>query len=169
MPRLMLYGSRLYGYAPYARGLRSCTIEWIILWMARKRKLTNCLSYSEHWINFHIIYYPLYMLIMQVYHDSDRMRDFDHMPDSDRKIWLRSRLRPPFPTPVDITTSDVSPDPDHASWLRSMSTPSILPPQLWKTLHGRARWLQHLTTRTLSQKQTERDAWIDQHSEPQIA
>jgi hypothetical protein len=54
--------------------------------MARKRKLANFLSYSEHWISFHIIYYPLYMLTMQVYHDFNRMRDFGHMPDSGRKI-----------------------------------------------------------------------------------
>jgi hypothetical protein len=54
--------------------------------MARKRKLANCLSYSEHWINFHITYYPLYMLIMQVYQDFGRMHDFGRMPDSGQKI-----------------------------------------------------------------------------------
>jgi hypothetical protein len=54
--------------------------------MARKRKLANCLSYLEHWIHFYIIYYPLYMLIMQIYHDSGRMRDFGRMPDSGQKI-----------------------------------------------------------------------------------
>jgi hypothetical protein len=88
MPHPMLYGSRLRGYAPYAYGLqsRSGLTEWIILRMAHKRILTNCLSYSEHWINFHIIYYLLYMLIMQVYHDSGRMRDFGRMPDSSRMI-----------------------------------------------------------------------------------
>jgi hypothetical protein len=64
MPRLMLYGSRLRGYAPYARGLRSGPTEWLILRMARKRKLANRLSYSEQWVNFHIIYYPLCMLII---------------------------------------------------------------------------------------------------------
>jgi hypothetical protein len=52
----MLYVLRLCGYAPYAHGLLSCPTEWIILRMARKRKLTNCLSYLEHWIDFHIIY-----------------------------------------------------------------------------------------------------------------
>jgi hypothetical protein len=121
-----LYGSRLHGYAPYARGLWSCLAEWIILRMARKRKLTNCLSYSEHWINFHIIYSPLYMFIMQVYHDSSRIRDFSRMPDSGRI----SRLRSPYPTPVDVTTSDISLDSGHASRLRSMSTPPVLPLQL---------------------------------------
>jgi hypothetical protein len=44
-----------------------------------------------------------------------------------------------------------------------MSVPHVLPPKLWKTLHGWARWLQHLTTRTLSQKQAGRDAWLIQH------
>jgi hypothetical protein len=78
----MLYGSRLRGYAPYARRLWSGLAEWIILRIARKRKLANCLSYSEHWINFHIKYYPLYMLVIQVYYDSGCMRDFGCMPDS---------------------------------------------------------------------------------------
>jgi hypothetical protein len=86
MPRPMLYGSRLCGYAPYARGVWSGPAEWIILQMAHTGKLANHLSYSEHLINFHIIYYPLYMLIIQIYHDSGRMRDFGRMPDSDRKI-----------------------------------------------------------------------------------
>jgi hypothetical protein len=58
-----------------------------------------------------MVYYPLYMLIMKVDHDFGRMRDFGRMPDFDQKIGLRS----PFPTPVDITTSDVSPNSDHAS------------------------------------------------------
>jgi hypothetical protein len=62
-----------------------------------------------------------------------------------------SRLRSSFPTLVDVTTSDVSPDSDRASRLRSMRVPPILPPQLWKTSQGRARWLHHLTTRTVSQ------------------
>jgi hypothetical protein len=56
--------------------------EWIILRMACDRKLANRLSYSEHWINFHIIYYPLYVLIKKLYHDSSRMHDFSHVPDS---------------------------------------------------------------------------------------
>jgi hypothetical protein len=113
MPHLMLYGSGLRGYTPYAHGLRSDPPECIILWIARKRKLTNRLSYSEHWINFYIIYYPLYMLIMQVYHDYGRMRDFG------RKIWLRSYIPTPVAllTLVDVTTLDISPDFDCASWL----------------------------------------------------
>jgi hypothetical protein len=90
MPCPMLYGSRLRGYVPYARGLWFDPAEWIILWMARKRKLANYLSYSEHC--FHIIYYSLYMLIMEVYHDSGCMPDFGRMPDSDQKIWLWSYI-----------------------------------------------------------------------------
>jgi hypothetical protein len=40
-------------------------------------------------MNFHIIYYPLYMLIMHVSHNSDRMPDSSHMPESGRKrrLW----------------------------------------------------------------------------------
>jgi hypothetical protein len=107
----MLYGSYLRSYLPYARGLWSGPAELIILRMSHKRKLANRLSYSEHWINFHIIYYPLYMLIMQIYHDSSRMRDFGRMLDSSRI----SRLWSHFMTPVDVTTSDVSPDSGCAS------------------------------------------------------
>jgi hypothetical protein len=110
----MLYGSRFCGYAPYAHGLRSCPFECIILRMARKMKLTNCLSYSEHWINFHIIYYPLYILIMQVYHDSERMRDFGCMPDSGRKIWLRSYIQ----TLVALPDSGRCHNFGRISWLR---------------------------------------------------
>jgi hypothetical protein len=48
-----------------------------------------------------------------------------------------------------------------------MSVTHVLPPQLWKTSHDWARWLQYLTVQTLSQKQTGRDAWLVQHSKPQ--
>jgi hypothetical protein len=43
----------------------------------------------------------------------------------------------------------------------------IIVTHLWKTLHGRARWLQHLIARTLNQKQTEWNAWLVQLSKPQ--
>jgi hypothetical protein len=72
----MLYRSRLHGYAPNARGLLSGSAEWIILRMAHKKKLANRLSYSEHWINFYVVYYPSCLHIMQEYHDSSRMCDF---------------------------------------------------------------------------------------------
>jgi hypothetical protein len=52
--------------------------------MAHKRKLANYLYYSEHWIKFHIIYYLVYMLIMQVYHDNGHMHNSSRMPDSGR-------------------------------------------------------------------------------------
>jgi hypothetical protein len=32
-------------------------------------------------MDFYIIYYPLYMLMMQVYHDFGCMHDFSRMPD----------------------------------------------------------------------------------------
>jgi hypothetical protein len=114
-------------------------------------------------MSFHIIYYPLYMFIMQVYHDFNRMRDFGCLPDSGRKIWLWSYIL----TPIDVMTQVVSPNSGRASRLRSMSVPHVLPPQQWKTLHCRARWLQHLTTHSLSWKQTRRDAWLNQHLKPQ--
>jgi hypothetical protein len=90
-------------------------------------------------------------------------RDSGHMPDSSWKIWLRSY----------ILTLDALPDSgrhhnsSHASRLRSMSVPHVLPPQLWKTSHGQARWLHHLIAWTLSRKQTGRDAWLVQRSKPQ--
>jgi hypothetical protein len=99
MPHLMLYGTRLRGYAPYAHGLWSGSTEWIILRMAHKRKLANRLSYSKHWISFHIIYYPLYILIMQLYHDSGSMRNSDRI----------SQLRSHFLISADVTTSNISP------------------------------------------------------------
>jgi hypothetical protein len=86
MPQPMLYRSCLHRYAPYTRRLWSCPAEWIILGMAHRRKLANCLSYSENWINFHIIYYPIYMLIMQVYHDFYHMHDLGRMLDFGQKI-----------------------------------------------------------------------------------
>jgi hypothetical protein len=90
------------------------------------------------------------------------MHDFGHLPNSGRKTWLRSY----------IPTLDAHPDfgrhhdSGHASRLRPMSVLHVLPFQLWKTPHGRARWLQHLTGQTLSQKQTGRDASLLQRSKP---
>jgi hypothetical protein len=96
-------------------------------------------------------------------------RDPGRMPDFGRKIWLRSYilLRFHFLTSVDVTTLIVSPNSYGASQLQSMSKPHILPPQLWKTLHGWAKWLQDLTTWTLCWKQIGRDAWLVQHLKPQ--
>jgi hypothetical protein len=96
-------------------------------------------------------------------------RDSGHIIYSGRKIWLRSYIMSPYALPilVDVTTPFASPDFGRASRLRSMSVTHVLPPQLWKTLHGQARWLQHLIAQTLSQKQTMRDAWLIQCSKPQ--
>jgi hypothetical protein len=78
-----------------------------------------------------------------------------------------SRLRSYIPTPVALPDSCRYHNFGRISWLRSMSVPHVLPPQLWRTSYDRVRWLQHLTIRTLSQKQTGRGAWLDQHSKPQ--
>jgi hypothetical protein len=42
------------------------------------------------------MYYPLYMIIMQVYHNSGRMRDFGRIPDFGRKMRLRSEDMTPI-------------------------------------------------------------------------
>jgi hypothetical protein len=60
-----------------------------------------------------------------------------------------SQLRLQLPTLIDIMTLVVSSDSDRASWLLSKIVPHDLPTNLWKTTHGRARWLQHLTAQTL--------------------
>jgi hypothetical protein len=57
---------------------------------------------------FHFIYYPLYILTMQVYHDYGRM------PDSDQKIWLRSYIL----TPIALTDSGRHHNFRCLSWLR---------------------------------------------------
>jgi hypothetical protein len=139
-----------HAFAPYARGLWSGLTEWIIVRMAHKRKLANRLSYSEHWINILPIIYAYNAGIswlrsyawLQLH---ARLRPY---------TWFRSYVPTlvTFPTPVDLTTLDVSSDSGHPSRLRSMSSPLALPPQLWKTSHGRARWLQLFTAQTLSQK-----------------
>jgi hypothetical protein len=131
----MLYGSRLRGYTPYARGLRSGLTEWIIWRIIHKRKLANCFIYSEQWMNFHIIYYPLCMFIMQVYHDSDR------------KMRHRSytRLRSEDATPVVYPTPVGRYDSGRITWLhmhfsiQSTSWPRsyILTPVAH---HGFGRW-----------------------------
>jgi hypothetical protein len=81
--------------------VRSGPAEWIIQWIARKRKLANPLSYSEHWIHFHIIYYPLYMLIIWYLTTPIVCLTPARWYDSGCISWLRSHL----PTPVDVTTS----------------------------------------------------------------
>jgi hypothetical protein len=48
-------------------------------------RVDNTMDNSQEKIT-HIVYYPLYMLIMQVDHDFGRMHDYDRMPDSGQKI-----------------------------------------------------------------------------------
>jgi hypothetical protein len=101
---------------PRLRTLRWWATVWSVsvdnTTIGSKRKLANRLSYSEHWINFQIIYCLLYMLKMQVYHNSD------HMPDSGQRIWLRLYI----PTPVTLSDSDRRHNFRCISWLRSHIT-----------------------------------------------
>jgi hypothetical protein len=182
MPRPMLYGSRLHGYTPYAQGLWSVLAEWIILRMAHKGKLANPFILFRAMNKFSCLILP----IIHAYDTGiSRLRSYAWpwwyawlwsedttsivcptpigIYDSSRISWLQLH----FLTPIDVMTPVVSPDSDHASQLWPMSMPHVLPPQLWNTSHSRARWLQHLTTQTLSRKQTRRDAWLNQHSKPQ--
>jgi hypothetical protein len=156
MPCPMLYGSRLRGYVPYARGLRSGLTEWIILRMAHKRKLANSFILFGAMNKFSCFILP----IIHAYnasisrlrsedttpvacptsvgtHDSDRMPDSSRMPNSGRKTWLRLYIL----TPDTLPDSGRRHDSSRTSWLRSMSVLHVLPPQLWKTSHGWARWL----------------------------
>jgi hypothetical protein len=171
MPRLILYGSCLRGYKPNAHGLRPGLTKWIIWQIIHKRKSAN-----------------LYR-ILPIIHDYNvgiswlwpyaRLQSEDAIlvicltpiicPTSVRRYdsGRISRPRSHFSTLVDVMTLVVSPDSDHTSRLRSMSVPHILPPQLWKTLHGRVRWQHHLANQKFSRKQTGRDAWLDQRSKHQ--
>jgi hypothetical protein len=95
----------------------------ILVWTNRPFERRGCHTYLGQLINFHVLYYPLYMLIMQVYHNYGCMRDFDRMPDSDRISWLWSH----FQIPVDVMTPIVSPDSGRASRLWLMSVPCRMP------------------------------------------
>jgi hypothetical protein len=161
MPHPMLHGLCLRGYAPYSHGLRSGSTEWIIRRIAHKRKSTNLFIIFKEMNKFFISFITNYTCLWCRYVTTLVVcmtlvicptpigrRDFGHMPNSGWKTWLRSYV----PIPIDVTTLIVSPNSDHVSQLWSMSVLHVLPPQLWKTSHGRARWLQHLIARTLSQK-----------------
>jgi hypothetical protein len=95
MPHPMLHGLRLRSYAPYTRGLQSGPTEWIIWWIAHKRKLANLLSYSKQWISFSYHLLP----IIHAYNASTSW------------LWLH------------ITTLVVDPDSSHTAWLDSDITP----------------------------------------------
>jgi hypothetical protein len=151
MPRPMLYGSHLHAYAPYAHELWCDPTEWIIWW------ITHYTSLQCRYITT-----PVVCAISIVCPTPVGGRDFGCMPNSGWKIWLWSYIL----TLVAFPDSCRCHNSGRASRLRSMSVPHILPPQLWKTSYGRARWMQHLTAWTLSRKQTERDAWLYQRSKP---
>jgi hypothetical protein len=101
--------------------------------------------------------------------NSSRMHDSDHMPGSGRKTRLRSYagLRSEDVTTVVCPTLVERRDSGRKMWLRSyawlwshitalvIDCIACLTYSLWNTSHGRARWLQHLTAWSLSQKQTE--------------
>jgi hypothetical protein len=121
MPRLILYRSCLHGYVPYAHGLRSGLVEWIILRMDRKRKFANSFILFGAMNKFSC-------LILPIIHDYNtgifRLRtkdatlvvcstpvkrhDSDRMPNSGRRTRLRSyaRLRSEDITPVVYPDSD---------------------------------------------------------------
>jgi hypothetical protein len=95
----MLYGSRLRGYVPYARGLRSSLAEWIILRMTRKRKLANSFILFGAMNKFSCLILPIIHAYnagisrlrsedatLIVYPTPVGRYDSDRMPDSDRKI-----------------------------------------------------------------------------------
>jgi hypothetical protein len=73
-------------------------------------------------------------------------------PDSGRtsQLWSTSQLRSYIPTSVVLPDSDRRHDSDRISRLQSCITTPVVDSttcltHLWKTSHGRARWLQHLT------------------------
>jgi hypothetical protein len=69
--------------------------------MARNGKLANPFT----------LYYSLYMLIIQVYHDSGCMRNFGRMPDSGQKMRLLSYV----PLRSEDMTPIVHPNSGHTS------------------------------------------------------
>jgi hypothetical protein len=161
MSHPMLYWSCLYSYIPYAYGVRSGLTEWLIRQITHRRKSDSRFIYFEQWMNFYIIYYPLYMLIMHT------MVVYVISIWSYTWFWSYAWLRSYIPTPVDVTTPNISPNSGRTSQLWSMSVAHVLSPQLWKTSHSQVRWVQHLTEGTLSRKQIGRDAWLIQRSKPQ--
>jgi hypothetical protein len=128
---VMTYGSCLRSYVPYARGLRSGPVEWIIRRMARKRKLANsfilfrainkfsCLILTIiHAYNAGISWLQSEDTTLIIRLTPVRGRDSSRMLDSGRKIWLQ----------LYILTLDALPDSgwrhdsDRISWLQSRIT-----------------------------------------------
>jgi hypothetical protein len=73
--------------------------------MAHKGKSANPFILFGTMNKFSCLILPIYMLIMQVYHDSGPMRNFSHMPDSGWKTRLQSyaRLQSEDMTPIVYT------------------------------------------------------------------
>jgi hypothetical protein len=96
MPRQMLYKSCLRGYTPYAGGLRSSLTEWIIQWMAHKRKLANIFivfrAMKKSYLILHIIYaYNVHISRLRSEDATPVKRlDSDHVLDFGRKMRLWS-------------------------------------------------------------------------------
>jgi hypothetical protein len=128
MPCPMLCGLFLHGCAPYAQGLRSSLTEWIIQLIALKRKLANPFILFETMNKFfHVIYYPLYMLIMQAhpyFGRTSRLRSHITFSVIHHNSNHMSRLHSYIPTLV------IHPDSDRTSRLRSLVEPCVLPPRL---------------------------------------
>jgi hypothetical protein len=127
-----LYGLRLHGYAPYARGLRSGPTEWIIRQIAHKRKLANLLSYSKQWISFSYHLLPIihaYNVGIPWLLSYAWFRSYAQLQLEDMNARLRS----------DDMTSVIYPDSDRTSqfwttsWLWSYLLTSVVH-------HGSSRW-----------------------------
>jgi hypothetical protein len=147
MPRMMLYMPCLHGYTPYARRLRSSPTEWIIWWIAHRRKLANPLFETMNEFSYHVLfiihaynagishlrsYARLWSYAWLRLEDSTlvRRRDSGRMPDSNRKMRHRSYawLRSEDMTPI------VYPNSGRTSWLWS-----YLPTPV--THHGFGPWV----------------------------
>jgi hypothetical protein len=111
--------------------------EWIIWWMAYKRKLANPLSYSEQriCISYHILHIihaynaGIFRLrsedatlvvcaTLVICPTSIGRRDSGHMSNSGRKIWLQTYIL----TPDALPNSGRRHDSGRISWLRSRVT-----------------------------------------------
>jgi hypothetical protein len=161
MPCPMLYWSCLHGYVPYTRGLRSGPAEWIILWMARKRKLANSFILFVAMNKFSCLILPIihaYNVGISWLWSEDETpfvcltlvgrHNFDHMPDSGWRTWLWSyaRLRSEDMTPIVYPDSRCTSRFQSTSQLRSY----LLTPVAH---HGSGRWAcgmsYHLSCETL--------------------
>jgi hypothetical protein len=101
MPHQILYKPCLRGYTPYAGGLRSSLTEWIIQWIAHKRKLANIFivfrAMKKSYLILHIIYaYNVHISRLRsedatpiTCSTSVGRCDSDHMPNSCWKMWFQ--------------------------------------------------------------------------------